>query len=87
MADQLHSYPSKSMAEDVDTAFSITRRFLEGTTAHGISRIAREKSTFRKLAWAGIFCLAVGYFCMHVSHLLKAYLAYQVSVNVDVTHR
>ena len=73
--------------EEKDTALGATVNFLENTSAHGIGRTVTEKSITRRVFWGLAFSVAFIYCVIQTSTFVKMYLAFEVSVNVDIVHR
>ena len=70
-----------------DTLKSVALFFLENCTAHGLPRIAVERSTFRKILWGIIFAGALGYFCYTLQSIISTFLKYEVNVNTMLHSR
>ena len=64
-----------------ETLASVALFFVENCTAHGLPRLAAEKSLLRKIIWALIFIGAMGYFCFSLQKIIRMYLKYEVNVN------
>ena len=64
-----------------ETLASVALFFVENCTAHGLPRLAAEKSLWRKIVWALIFIGAMGYFCFSLQKIIITYLKYEVNVN------
>ena len=70
-----------------DTLKSVALFFLENCTAHGLPRVAVERSVFRKVVWAIIFAGALGYFCFTLQSIISTFLKYEVNVKTVLRSR
>ena len=70
-----------------ETLTSVALFFVKNCTAHGLPRLAAEKSLWRKIVWALIFIGAMGYFCFALQKIIITYLKYEVNVNTMLRTR
>ena len=78
---------SNTNRDGKETFASATLFFLENCTAHGLPRIAAEKSIFRKIVWVVIFAGAFGYFVFTLQNIINKFLRYEVNVNTKISVR
>ncbi|XP_070566951.1 degenerin mec-10-like [Ptychodera flava] len=81
--------PSLVVAKDVIASMgfsNLMKEFMLGTTAHGLSRVAKATSLTGRLVWSLIFCGAMIAFIVQSSLLVAHYRQYEVTNKLkDVT--
>ena len=85
--DRPQKAKKEPQGEDDSSLSDLGKKFLSGTTAHGLSHVVANGSWFRRTLWIVVCVGAFSYFCYQTTTLFTLYYSWPVSVKITMENK